>query len=66
MSDPQVITSDTLPDSRRGADGKVYPSKRSAKPPITADQLDELKPETFSARPTIVASRPVQLPGSDR
>lgn len=31
LSDPQVITSDNLPDSRRGADGKVYPAKRPAR-----------------------------------
>ena len=30
LSDPQVITSDNLPDFRRGADGKVYPARRPA------------------------------------
>lgn len=28
LGDPQVTSTSTLPDSRRGADGKVYPSKR--------------------------------------
>lgn len=33
LSDPELITSDKLPDLRRGADGKVRPAKR---PTITA------------------------------
>ncbi|MDG4784330.1 DUF4326 domain-containing protein [Micromonospora sp. WMMD1102] len=36
LSDPQVFTSEHLPDSRRGADGKVYPARRPESAPAPA------------------------------
>lgn len=37
--------------------GGSYPSKRPAKPPITAEEIEELKPENLPRRPTIVAAK---------
>lgn len=48
LTDPQVMSTHNLPDRRKGADGKSYPAKR---PPISSEELDQLRPENFPPLP---------------
>lgn len=47
LGDSQHISTYMLPDRRKGADGKDRPANRPTAPPISDDELDELKPENL-------------------
>lgn len=48
LADPEVTTSSNLPDSRRGADGKVYPARRSVPDPEPDPEHEHAPSSLFS------------------